>query len=171
MKEQKMNMTPDEILARIMPKWDEFCKTKEWKKFIVNDGTDCDYCQLSNPYECGAEGCSENCPYPLMDGKHVAVTPDDGGFLIQALREMFPETGMTEDEFFERLEYCSDNGLFDFGEYACYQLEYSREMITADAAFPSIEEAREYMDIAIRTIVSTVFDQDVKMDEEENSET
>ena len=171
MKEQKMNMTPDEILARIMPKWDEFCKTKEWKKFIVNDGTDCDYCQLSNPYECGAEGCSENCPYPLMDGKNIAVTPDDGGFLINALREIFPETGMTEDEFFERYEYCEDNGMFDFEESEYYEICYQNGTMMADIVFPSIKEAREYMDTAIREVISAVFDPDLKMDEEENSET
>jgi hypothetical protein len=165
-------MKPDEILARIMPKWEEFCKTKEWKKFIVTDGPSYETCNLENYEDClQCVGNHENCPYPLIDGKNIAVTPDDGGFLINALREIFPETGMTEDEFFERYEYCEDNGMFDFEESEYYEICYQNGTMMANIVFPSIKEAREYMDTAIREVISAVFDPDLKMDEEENSET
>lgn len=169
MKEQKMNMTPDEILARIMPQWEEFCTTKDWKKFIVTDGPSYGTCNLENYEDClQCAGNYENCPYPLMDGQHVGVTPDDGGFLIQLLREIFPETEMTEDEFFERFEYCEDNGMFDFEESEYYEIYYQNGTMMADIVFPRINEAREYMDTAIREVVSTVFATDLNVNEAED---
>ena len=70
---------------------------------------------------------------------------------------------MTEDEFFVRYEYCKDDGMFDFDGDEYYEIYYRNGILETDIVFPSIKEAREYMDTVIREVVSAVFDTDFQV--------
>lgn len=160
-----MKMTPDEILARIMPQWDEFCKTKEWKTFIVNKGPDCDYCQLWQDEAFDGCGNLEACEFPKIDGKRIGFISDDGGFLMAKLRELFPEIGITEEDFRKRYVYCEEYDLFDT-EYDTF---FKDDRFEKNVVFPVEQDAKNDADCLVSDIIETVFDPDLKIAEDEES--
>lgn len=155
-------MTPSEILARIIPQWKEFLKTKSVKTFVVCNNPDCmegESCNLDNTDL--VTTCKNGCSYPLIDGKRIGFISDDGGFLIRELRKLFPEIGITEETFWELYQDCYDERAFEYdGKVYCEDCIFQEYIVSL-----SEKDAKESIDSLVTGIIEAVFGEKMKAEE------